>query len=96
MAELNRFQEAQRLGARREKESLERARAISNRQQGISDSPFNDTFDPASTAQQVQQYAVLPIEQEVDIKALRERDEQIRELEVVFHSERLMSIVFGC
>jgi hypothetical protein len=79
---MNRFQEAQRLGARREKESLDRARAISFRQQGFPDSPFADDFVSTSTNIQLQQQAVLPIEQEVDMRALRERDEQLRELEV--------------
>ena len=81
MATLNRFQEAQRIGARKEKESLDRARAISFRQQGMSDSPFADNFVP-TPAGQFQQQAVLPIEQEVDMRSLRERDEQLRELEV--------------
>lgn len=82
MATLNRFQEAQRIGARKEKESLDRARAISFRQQGIADSPFADNFEQGFSQVQYQQQAVLPIEQEVDMKSLRERDEQLRELEV--------------
>ncbi|UJR16122.1 hypothetical protein I4U23_003034 [Adineta vaga] len=81
LATLNRFQEAQRIGARKEKESLDRARAISFRQQGISDSPFTDNFVSTPTYDPLQQQAVLPIEQEVDMRALRERDEQLRELE---------------
>ncbi|CAF2516614.1 unnamed protein product [Rotaria sp. Silwood2] len=82
LATLNRFQEAQRIGARKEKESLDRARAISFRQHGISDSPFADDFVATPTYDQFQRQAVLPIEQEVDMRALRERDEQLRELEV--------------
>jgi hypothetical protein len=82
LATLNRFQEAQRIGARKEKESLDRARAISFRQQGMSDSPFADNFVPTPAYGQFQQQAVLPMEQEVDMRALRERDEQLRELEV--------------
>ncbi|CAF3372742.1 unnamed protein product [Rotaria sp. Silwood1] len=81
LATLNRFQEAQRLGARKEKESLDRARAISFHQHGISDSPFGDDFVSGPTHDQFQRQAVLPIEQEVDMRALRERDEQLRELE---------------
>lgn len=46
----------------------------------MSDSPFADNF--VSTPDYGQQQAVLPIEQEVDMRALRERDEQLRELEV--------------
>ena len=80
LAVLNRFQEAQRTGARKEKESLERARAVSYRQQGIGDSQFSDGF-PAYNPQQ-QQQVVLPMEQHVDMQALRERDEQLRQLEV--------------
>lgn len=80
MATFNRFQEAQRTGARREKESLERARAASYRQQGIGDSQFADSFDPSNG--QFQQQVVLPMEQEVDLTGLRERDDQLRQLEV--------------
>jgi hypothetical protein len=50
----------------------------------MSDSPFADNFVSTPTHGQFQQQAVLPIEQEVDIRALRERDEQLRELEVIF------------
>lgn len=46
----------------------------------MSDSPFADNF--VATPVYGQQQAVLPIEQEVDMRALRERDEQLRELEV--------------
>lgn len=83
LSTINRFQEAQRIGARKEKDSLERARAVSSRQQGLTESPFADNFvssvhqDPLQ-----QQQAVLPMEQEVDLRALRERDQQLRELEV--------------
>ena len=48
----------------------------------MSDSPFADNFVPTPTYDQLQQQAVLPIEQEVDMRSLRERDEQLRELEV--------------
>jgi hypothetical protein len=48
----------------------------------MSDSPFADNFVPTPTYDQIQQQAVLPIEQEVDMRSLRERDEQLRELEV--------------
>ena len=85
----NRFQEAQRIGARKEKESLERARAISFRHQGMYDSPFTDDFVPRSIQDPLQQQAVIPMEQEVDMRALRERDEQLRELEVRFSTNKL-------
>lgn len=83
LATLNRFQEAQRVGARKEKESLDRARAVSFRQQGFHESPFSDNFvsSPYQQDPLQQQQAVLPMEQEVDLRALRERDEQLRELE---------------
>ena len=48
----------------------------------MSDSPFADNFVSTPTRDQLQQQAVLPIEQEVDMRSLRERDEQLRELEV--------------
>ncbi|CAF4083319.1 unnamed protein product [Rotaria sp. Silwood2] len=82
LATLNRFQEAQRIGAQKEKESLNRVRAISFRQHGISDSQFANDFFGKPTHDQFQRQAVLSIEQEVDMRELRERDEQIRELEV--------------
>ena len=91
---MNRFQEAQRIGARKEKESLDRARAISFRQQGISDSPFGDNFGQGYSQVQYQQQAVLPIEQEVDMKSLRERDEQLRELEVGQLNPHSRSLIF--
>lgn len=53
----------------------------------MSDSPFADNF--VSTPAYGEQQAVLPIEQEVDMRALRERDEQLRELEVSFSSVKL-------
>ena len=83
LAALTRFQEAQRIGARKEKESLDRARAVSFRQQGYHESPFADNFASSPYQQDPlqQQQAVLPMEQEVDVRALRERDEQLRELE---------------
>ncbi len=77
---MNRFQEAQRTGARKEKESLERARGVSYQQQNTYDSQFGNNFGPPNT--QLQQQVVLPMEQEVDVQALRERDEQLRQLEV--------------
>lgn len=80
---LNRFQEAQRLGVRKEKESLERARAVSYRHQGIGDSQFSDEFPAYNPSQQQQQQqVVLPMETDVDMQALRERDDQLRQLEV--------------
>jgi t-SNARE complex subunit (syntaxin) len=82
MATLTRFQRAQQMGARKEKESLDRARAISFRQQGLSDAPFSDNFVSTSgTAGLYQQQAVLAVEKEVDLRGLQERDTQLREVE---------------
>jgi len=81
---LNRFQEAQRNGARKEKESLDRARANSYRQQGMSDSPFVDNFvslSGTSGQYQQQQQAVLAIEQNNTIQDIQRRDEDLRRLE---------------
>ncbi|CAF1048787.1 unnamed protein product [Rotaria sordida] len=80
LAILNRFQKAQSIGAQKEKESLDRARAIPFRQHKILDSPFADDF-VSTSYDQLQKQAVLPIEQEIDMRALREREEQLRELE---------------
>ncbi|CAF0912173.1 unnamed protein product [Rotaria sp. Silwood1] len=79
LAILNRFQETQRAGARKEKESLERARAVTYRQQSIHESNNTDTSEPSNT--QLQQQSILPMEQEVDLRGLRERDEQLRQIE---------------
>ncbi|CAF3526638.1 unnamed protein product [Rotaria sp. Silwood1] len=76
---LNRFQETQRAGARKEKESLERARAVTYRQQSIHESNNTDISEPSNT--QLQQQSILPMEQEVDLRGLRERDEQLRQIE---------------
>jgi len=77
---MNRFQEAQRTGARKEKESLERARGVSYYQNNIHDSQFNDISTPSNGGYQKQ--VVLPMEQDIDMQGLRERDEQLREVEV--------------
>ena len=82
MVALNRFQEVQGLSARRENESFERVRAILSCRQKISEWPFTDSYVPASTDGQSQQQRILPVEQEIDMKALRERNEQVRELEI--------------
>ncbi|CAF4971108.1 unnamed protein product, partial [Rotaria sp. Silwood1] len=79
LAILNRFQETQRAGARKEKESLERARAVTYRQQSIHESNNTDISEPSNT--QLQQQSILPMEQEVDLRGLRERDEQLRQIE---------------
>ncbi len=80
MSILNRFQAAQRVGAKKEKESLERTRSVSYRNQSIYESNGNDHFAPTPT--QYQQQVVLSMEQDVDVNGLRERDEQLRELDV--------------
>ncbi|CAF0791282.1 unnamed protein product [Rotaria sordida] len=79
LAALNRFQEIQRKGARKEKESLERARAVTYRQQSLHESQDNDQFNSSNT--QLQQQSVLPMEQQVDLRGLHERDEQLRQIE---------------
>lgn len=87
---MNRFQEVQRLGARKEKESLERARAVSYRQQSIYDPQNTDTSVPSNTSGQQQISA--SIEQQVDINDLRERGEQLRQLEVYFSMKNLFYV----
>jgi hypothetical protein len=80
MTILNRFQDAQRIGARKEKESLERTRSVSYRPQNIYESQGIDHFSPDNSQQQ--QQVVLPMEQDIDMQALRERDQQLHQLEV--------------
>ncbi|CAF2874193.1 unnamed protein product [Rotaria sp. Silwood2] len=80
LAILNRFQETQRAGATKEKDSLERARAVRYRQQSIYESHTADISGPSNT--QLQQQYVLPIEQEVDLQGLTERNEQLCQIEV--------------
>ena len=79
---LNRFQEAQRAGARKEKESLDRARSASINQNNPYDSQYPSQMPGVGYHQQ---QVVLKMEQDVDMNALRERDEQLRQLEVNFH-----------
>jgi hypothetical protein len=80
MASITRFQELQRTGARKERESLERARASSYGRQSFSGSQGLDNV--AYNNNEYQQQVVLPMEQDVDMNALRERDEQLHQLEV--------------
>ncbi|CAF5093342.1 unnamed protein product, partial [Rotaria sp. Silwood1] len=57
----------------------ERARAVTYRQQSIHESNNTDISEPSNT--QLQQQSILPMEQEVDLRGLRERDEQLRQIE---------------
>lgn len=80
-----RFIEAQRTGARKEKESLERAKSVLYQNPGVSNPQFQDEHGYSATNtgsyQQQQQQVVLPMEQNVDMQSLQERDDQIRQLE---------------
>ncbi len=80
LATLTRFQKAQQTGARKERESLERARSVAYRQPDIHQSEFDG--NSSSSNSQVQKQVILPMEQHVDMNALKERDEQLRQLEV--------------
>ncbi|CAF2885016.1 unnamed protein product [Rotaria sp. Silwood2] len=79
LAVLNRYKKAQHAGAKKEKESLEYARAVTYRQQNVHESHTTDIFDPLNT--QLQQQSVLSAEQEVDLRGLSERGEQLRQIE---------------
>ncbi|CAF0854299.1 unnamed protein product [Adineta ricciae] len=76
---INRFQELQRLGAQKEKASLERARSASFRKHSMHDS--NGVDNVAFTNTPYQQQVVIPMEQEADARAIQERDSQLRQLE---------------
>ena len=84
MALISRFQEVQRIGARKEKDSLARARSSSYGRQSFHESHGMD--NAGYTNNEMQQQVVLPMEQDVDMNALRERDEQLRQLEVCMPS----------
>ena len=80
MVAAERFGKVQRIGERKEKESLERARAVTYRQQSMQESQLADNF--TSSSPQTQQQVVLPMEQNVDVAALTQRDEHLRKLQV--------------
>lgn len=44
--------------------------------------PPGASTDELTSSDQIQQHVVLPMEQNVDMNELRERDEQLRQLEV--------------
>ncbi|CAF1452617.1 unnamed protein product, partial [Didymodactylos carnosus] len=77
---LERFQQTQRLGVQKERESLNRARGAS--QEGVAiyhnreEEPFDSTF---SSQQQTQ--AIIAVENQVDLQTIHERDQQLRKLE---------------
>lgn len=72
---LKNLQVIQRTAAQKEKESVIRARANS----GLSDA--DRLIDLPSSQQQQQHHAMLQIEEEVDVSALREREKAIRKIE---------------
>ena len=76
---MNRFQEIQRTGVRKEKESIERARAVTYRSPDASGSQSDNNLpsnDPC------QQHVVLPMYQEANLQGINERADQLRQLEV--------------
>ncbi|CAF1253430.1 unnamed protein product [Adineta steineri] len=78
-AKITHFQDIQRVGARKEKESLERARSVSYRRQSVNNGSGFDNH--AYTDNQYQEQVVIPMEQDVDMQALRERGDQLQQLE---------------
>jgi hypothetical protein len=74
---LHRFQEVQRTGVRKEKESIERARAVTYRPpDGDLPSSYNQF------QQQQQQQVVLPMDQQENLQGIKERADHLRQLEV--------------
>ena len=80
LAILNRFQDAQRTGARKEKESLERARGVAYRSPDANTSQMDGNFSSSPSQQQKQ--VVLSMEQQVDTEGLKLRSDQVHQLEV--------------
>ncbi|OQV22914.1 putative Syntaxin-12 [Hypsibius exemplaris] len=80
---LDRFQKAQRLAAQKERESVVRARAQSSNNAQTEWNPFEDGSQAgrAPPPPYMQNQTVLQVEDDVDIQALREREEAIRRLE---------------
>lgn len=83
---LERFQKAQRQAAQKERESVIRARAQSANSAQGQWNPFEDgatSQQPAAGPPSYSQYQTgLQVEEHVDIQALRQREEDIRRLEV--------------
>ena len=79
-----RFIEAQRTGTRKEKESLERAKHVLYQKPGADNPDFRDDngYSSPNNGGYQQQQVILPMEQQVDMQSLEERDAQIRQLEV--------------
>jgi hypothetical protein len=77
---MDRFQDVQRTGVKKEKESLERARAVSYRPPDVNGSQSDN--DAPSSNNQVQQHTVLQIDKQTDLQGLEERGDQLRRLEV--------------
>jgi hypothetical protein len=77
---MDRFQDVQRTGVKKEKESLERARAVSYRPPDVNGSQFGN--DLPSSNDQVQQQTVSQMGKQTDLQGLEERGDQLRRLEV--------------
>jgi len=68
---MDRFQDVQRTGVKKEKESLERARAVSNRPPDVNGSQFdNDLPSSNNQFQQQQQHTVLQVGKQTDLQGL--------------------------
>ncbi|CAF0902566.1 unnamed protein product [Didymodactylos carnosus] len=78
---LNRFQQAQRLGVQKERESLNRARAQSQEGVTLFDNREQEPFGSTYKSPQQQTQAILAVENHVDLKTIHERDQQLRRLE---------------
>jgi hypothetical protein len=74
-----RFLNTQAAEIGRKTRSLESTKNVSYRPQNISNSQFNNNWIPSNN--QSQQQAVLPMEQDIELNFLTEREE-IRQLEV--------------
>jgi hypothetical protein len=78
---LNRFQDVQRTGVRKEKESIERARAVTYR---TPDSQLDNDLPSSYNQfqQQQQQQVVLPANEQANLLGIKERAAHLHQLEV--------------
>ena len=79
---MSRFQEVQRIGVRKEKESIERARVASYQSLGGNDSQSGSDLHSSYNQFQQQQQMVSSMDEQAILLAINERADRLRQLEV--------------
>jgi len=78
---LTRFQDVQRTIVRKEKESIERARAVSYRSPDVHSSQLDNDL-PSSYNQFQQQHVVIPVKDQANLQEINQRADHLRQLKV--------------